>query len=109
MTIAEGLDRALRRTGIPILGVSIGNPTDRATWRIGYAPEATEEQHTAGEALKATYTIEGDTVLADEEVAAKFDGDKMLKAVAIWTAQKLTIPGATAKAEIIAIYKGLPG
>jgi hypothetical protein len=39
----------------------------------------------------------------------QFDGQKMLKAVAIWTAGKLGVPLPTAKAEILAIYRGLGG
>ena len=109
MTIAEGLTRALVRAGIPVVGVSIGDPSDRTTWLIGYAPEATDPQQEAGEALKLTYSVEADTALADEDVASRFDSDKMLKAVAIWNAQKHGVPLPTAKAEIIAIYKGLPG
>jgi len=38
---------------------------------------------------------------------ARFDDEKMLKAVAIWTAQKLNIPLLTARQEIVAIYRGL--
>ncbi len=39
---------------------------------------------------------------------AQFDEAKMLKAVAIWTAQRLGVPLATARAEILAVYRGLP-
>lgn len=39
---------------------------------------------------------------------ARFDDEKMLKALAIWTAQKIGVPLATAKAEILTIYRGLP-
>lgn len=44
-------------------------------------------------------------VAAREQMA--FDGEKMLKAVAIWVAQKLGVPLATARSEILAIYRGL--
>ena len=38
---------------------------------------------------------------------AQFDNQKMIKAVAIWAAQKLGIPPAQAKAEILAIFRSL--
>src|ERR671934_243827 len=31
------LDRALRDAGIPIDGVSVGDPNNRATWKVSYA------------------------------------------------------------------------
>ena len=40
--------------------------------------------------------------------AARFDGEKLIKAVAIWTAQKLAVPLATARSEVLAIYAALP-
>ncbi len=50
-----------------------------------------------------------DAARADEAALAQFDGptQKIIKALAIWTAQKLGVPLATARAEILAIYKGL--
>lgn len=49
--LAMILDRALRDAGIPIDGVSIGAPADRATWRAIYAPAATPAQIAQGNAL----------------------------------------------------------
>lgn len=37
----------------------------------------------------------------------RFNGEKLVKAVAIWTAGKLNVPLATARAEILAILKTL--
>lgn len=50
-----------------------------------------------------------DAARADAEAVGRFDMPeaKMLKALAIWTAQKLGVPLATARAEIIAIFKSL--
>lgn len=50
-----------------------------------------------------------DAERADAEAAGRFDTPetKMLKALAIWTAQKLNVPLATARAEIVAIFKAL--
>jgi len=50
-----------------------------------------------------------DAARVNEAALAQFDGptQKMIKALAIWAAQKLNIPLATARQEILAIYKGL--
>lgn len=46
-----------------------------------------------------------------EEIAAdrqaRFDNEQLVKAVAIWAAQKLGVPLATARNEILAIYRRL--
>jgi hypothetical protein len=39
--------------------------------------------------------------------AERFDSEQLVKALAIWTAQKLSVPLATAKQEILAIYRQL--
>lgn len=49
-----------------------------------------------------------DAARAGEVEQMQFDGQKMLKAVAIWTAGKLGVSPATAKSEILTIYRGLP-
>ena len=35
------LDRAVRAAGVPIDGVSIGDPANRATWTVQFRPSAT--------------------------------------------------------------------
>lgn len=48
-----------------------------------------------------------DAARAADAEQNQFDGQKMLKAVAIFFAQQLNIPLATAKAGILTIYRGL--
>jgi hypothetical protein len=50
-----------------------------------------------------------DAARLDAEATGRFDTPeaKMLKALAIWTAQKVGVPLATARAEIMTIFKGL--
>lgn len=105
MTIAEGLTRALVRAGIPVFGVSIGDPVDRATWHIEYDYQATPAQRTAGDALMAAYSLETDTAVVDEMAIAAFDTDRKLKALAIATANRLGVSPATFRSEVIAAYK----
>lgn len=108
MELAAGLDQALRRAGIPIAGVSIGSLTDRSTWRVLYAPIATDQQRTDGAALVASYDLATDTVGSDADVLAQFNGMKWLKALGIATAQRLGVPIATFRGEVIAAFKALP-
>lgn len=48
-----------------------------------------------------------DTAQQTAQAVSRFDGDKMVKALAIWTAGKLNIPLATARAEILTVYRTL--
>lgn len=50
-----------------------------------------------------------DAARLNEAALAQFDGPtrKMIKALAIWAAQRLGVPLNTAKQEILTIYKGL--
>jgi hypothetical protein len=48
-----------------------------------------------------------DTVQVTAQTLSRFDGEKLVKALAIWTAGKLNVPIATAKQEILQILRGL--
>ena len=70
--IVNQIDAALRAASIPIHGISIGRKDDRSTWRIDFAPDATDGQR----ALAAQIVAEFDTVKAahnediDRQIAA---------------------------------------
>ena len=49
-----------------------------------------------------------DTAQGAEQSLSRFDSEKLVKALAIWTAGKLNVPLGQAKTEIITILKGLP-
>ncbi len=68
--IASRLDQALRDAGIPISGVSIGDPANRRTWIVRYAPEATSEQIDAGTALVADFVPDAPEAKEAETVRA---------------------------------------
>lgn len=48
-----------------------------------------------------------DAVMVLQRTGEDFDDQKLVKALGLWTAQKLGVPLATAKAEILVIYRGL--
>jgi len=94
MTLAEGLTRALARAGVPVFGVSIVVTDDRSTWTIQYKPEATNQQKTAGEALKLSYDLAADTTAIDEDLTSQFDTMRMLRAVALTMVDAINIERA---------------
>lgn len=47
------------------------------------------------------------TAQATKQTADRFDNEQLVKALAIWTAQKLGIPLQTARQEILTILRGL--
>lgn len=111
--LAYGLDKALRRAGIPILGVSIGVEADRATWAVHYTDSATAQQKTDGAAIVAAYQLAADTALVDELAAQQIDGLKAIKAAvicALWGRLGRQPTGAEINAErtrFLNIYKAL--
>lgn len=70
---ATFLDQALRAQGIPIVGVSIGHAGDKATWRIDFAPEATDAQKTT--AAKMMLSFDEAAAAAEPEVARDLVGE----------------------------------
>ncbi len=80
ISISTGLDAALRTAGIPIAGVSIGNPADRQTWVVQFLPEATAPQQTQAAQIVAAFDVASlATVAADARWAA--DDSPLLEAV----------------------------
>lgn len=63
----------------PIVGVSIGVVTDRATWRIEYTDDATAEQIAEGDAVLAAFdpaTVPDDRRIQTRDVVARFTDDE---------------------------------
>lgn len=115
ISVAAGLDAALKAAGIPIVGVSIGSEADRATWAVQFLPQATAAHRTQAASIVGSFNAD-DPAHADTELAQRFDGDRLFKAKAISDlAFRLgKAPGALTPAEIAAertrivnIYKAL--
>lgn len=99
---------ALRAAGIPVVSVAIGDPADRATWRIDFDPSATPAQRTQGASILASVAVDA-AARADVDAIDAADL-KILKAVsrALWEC----IPAPTMtlvqlRARVIALYKAL--
>lgn len=102
MDVATGLDLALRRAEIPIVGVSVATANDRSTWVVTYADDATAEQRDAGEALRDTYTVEGDTDAVAEQIAQSLNTLDYVVLIA-YLAQMQSTTEAAVRADLAAI------
>lgn len=109
------LDTTLRNAGIPIVGVSIGSPSNRATWVIQYDPAATAQNRTDGEALRLTFDPLAPSVVAaqaDAEAMSNVD-QKAIKAAVVCSlwgrlGRQPTAPEISAeRTRFIQIYKAL--
>lgn len=94
MPLASQLDRTLRAAGLPVIGVSLGTETDKATWRVDLAKDATKAQYTQAAGIVANFAP------VDEEVFAV-----TIDAVLAWCAVKLGIDPMDAMLEILSGMK----
>lgn len=51
------LHTQLTTAGIPVNGISIGRKNDRSTWRVDFAPEATDEQKAQAAQIVAAFDV----------------------------------------------------
>lgn len=56
--VAQLVDQAVRAAGIPIEGVSIGDPANRGTWRVEFTAAATPAQRTQAATILTTVAID---------------------------------------------------
>lgn len=106
MTItAARLDAAIKTAGVAITGVSLGDISDRSTWRV--SPDSLQ---TAAQPIIDAYVEPTAAQLADED-AERETGDKKLLAVALALWECIPAPLMT-KAQLRlrakAIYRNLP-
>ena len=109
--IAERLDAALRAAGIPLTGVSIGDPANRATWRVQPA-----ELQGAAQATIDAFDPEDPALLAaelDAQVTSLMDNERVFAALVWAIIDTYSAPATPAKfqaarAKIIAAYKSQP-
>jgi len=85
-TPAALVDRALKNAGVPIDGVTLGDPLVRATWTVQYAATATPAHKATGAALLLTIPIDGPAQLAQDDLDAQLAVDAIplvIKALAL--------------------------
>lgn len=103
--LASYLDQKLRAAGIPIVSVQINDPNVRSQWLIQFSGGVTPQQIADAQALIQSIPVDG-TTLTDADANNRLD-DKALKAIVLWLCQRLSIAPATARAQILTIYKAL--
>ena len=108
MIYAAELDEALRAAGIPIIGVSI-NGNDRTTWRVDFAPSATQAHRDAAVAVIVAF-LEPTEATRLDKLAQIDTSDRKLQAavMALWECVPApTMTKVQLRNRIIAIYKTL--
>jgi len=102
--IPERLDQQIKAAGVAIDGVSIGDPSNKATWRV-----SPSNLQAAAQPVIDAYADPTTTVLFDEQ-AQRETNEKKLQAVALALWECIPAPTMTKaqlKNRIIAIYKTL--
>jgi hypothetical protein len=109
------LDRALRDAGLPIDGVSVGDPADRSTWKAFYQVSATAAQRTQGDQLLATIDPQDPTTVANikADLATTDANRELIRAIVQGLYEAIPNPPvaldtlAKLRARILQIYRGL--
>ena len=70
-SVAAIVDRALKAAGIPLDGVSIGDPANRATWTVQFPAAASAAQRTQAAALLLTIAIDAPALAAQDQLEAQ--------------------------------------
>jgi hypothetical protein len=78
--VAPLVDRALRAAGVPIDGVSIGDPAVRATWTVQFQASATPAQKTTAAALLLTVAVDA----AAQATQDQLDAQGIIDGIPIW-------------------------
>jgi hypothetical protein len=77
---AQIVDRALRAAGIPIDGVSIGDPANRATWAAQFTAAATPAQKATAAALLLSVVVDA----AAQATQDQLDAQAFIDTLPIW-------------------------
>ncbi len=102
--VAERLDQAIRAAGVPIVGVSVGDEQQKATWTVQPA-----DQQAAAQPVINAFVMPSAAVFLDES-AQRYVTDKAVIAIAsaLWECIPApTMTKAQALARAKAIYKTL--
>lgn len=106
MIVAAKLDTAIRAVA-PIVGVSIGRQDDKSTWRIDFAPEATQAERDAAAAVVTTFDVAAVEAGEAAKVAAIDALVLSARADAVFTALK-TATAAEISTHVNTTFPALP-
>lgn len=114
-TLAERLDRTIKAAGVAIAGVSIGDPANKATWKV----QPSSLQAAAQPTIDAFNPDDPALVTAELDAAVKRSiDDERLSAAIVWVILKQMYPADTdaqtktkfgvARTRIIDAFKAQP-
>ena len=113
--IADRVDAAIKRAGVAIVGLTIGDEREKATWRVQPPALQSAAQPTI-DAFDPSNPADAQAAL-EAEVVAALDTERLTASV-VWTMLKQMYPTdtdaqtltkyATARTRIIAAYKAQP-
>lgn len=108
MITAGEIEDVLRTAGIPIFTVSVPSD-DKATWRVEFAPEATQAHRDQAAAIIAAYTPPTPNTLIDRDADLRTSEKALIAtAQALWECIPApTMTKAQLKARAKAIFKTL--
>ena len=112
---AARLDAAIRAAGVPIVGVSIGDPADKATWKV-HPPELQASAQPTIDAFNGNDPAHVTAEMATA-VTQALDAERLTSAV-VWAILKQMFPMdsdaqtktkyAAARTKVISAYKAAP-
>lgn len=108
VSIAAVVDAALRAANVPIIGVALGDPLNRATWTVLFVPTATPADRATAATILTTVAVDAAT-LSDLDAISDVD-QKVLKALVLGLWELVPAPTMTKaqlRTRILAIWKGL--
>ena len=94
------LDSALKAAGVPIVGVSIGDPADRSTWQVQLLDTATTDHEATAAALIQSVDVSADA--ADDVRVTERIRDPFTRSLIAVLADHLKVPEAQLRAELLA-------
>ena len=77
MDILQVLNEKVEQVA-PIFGVSLGETSDKSTWRIDFKPEATPAQRTAAQAVVDAFDVAAEEQKLKDAEQAKVDKKALL-------------------------------
>jgi hypothetical protein len=104
------VDSAVRAANVPMSGVRLTDPLNRASWTVQFLPSATAQDRTNAQTVLDTVDVSA-AAIADFEAVSDAD-QKVLRAVVVGIWEAIPNPLLTKvqlRNRILAIYKTLVG
>ena len=98
--MVEALEQKLRAAGLPLVGVTLGTRTDKATWRVDWSQPPTAQQQATAQAI-----IDAFDIATEEAKAAEAEGTSRAEIIARGIGRVLVAKGICTANELKAAIK----